>query len=161
MMHAALVRSPHAHAKITSIDTIASHNRCLEWSAFSPATISWTSIRCRRAWQAGGVKNNVVTPRALAVGEVHQVGDPVAVVVAETAYQARDAADAVSSSWYDRCRRSWMPRRRLKTGAPQLHEKAPNNIVFEWSCGKEAAEVDAALAAAEVAIEPAHSSTSG
>ena len=35
------------------------------------------------AWQAGGVQNNVNTPRVLAVGEVHQVGDPVAVVVAE------------------------------------------------------------------------------
>ena len=35
------------------------------------------------AWQAGGVKNNAVTPRVLAVNEVHLAGDPVAVVVAE------------------------------------------------------------------------------
>ena len=44
------------------------------------------------AWQAAGVDNNVATPRLLALGEVRQVGDPVAVVVAESVYQANDAA---------------------------------------------------------------------
>src|ERR671916_128802 len=43
----------------------------------------------------GGVDTNVATPRLLALGEVRQVGDPVAVVVAESVYQANDALEAI------------------------------------------------------------------
>ena len=40
----------------------------------------------------------------------------------------------------------------LDPDAPQLHENAPNNIVLQWVCGKDAATVDAALANSEVRI---------
>lgn len=151
MMHAALVRSPHAHAGITGIDTTAAQSMPGVIGVFTGDDFMDLNP-LPAAWQAGGVQNNAVTPRVLAVGGVHQVGDPVAVVVAETPYQARDAADAVTVSW------SPLPsvvdaKKATEEGAPQLHEEAPNNIVLEWSCGKEAAEVDAALAKAEVRIE--------
>src|SRR5215203_1274613 len=92
--YAALVRSPHAHAKFSSIDTSR--------AAAMPGVIAvftgddFMDVNpLPAAWQAAGVKNNAVTPRVLAVKEVHQTGDPVAVVVAETQQQATDAAEAV------------------------------------------------------------------
>ncbi len=151
MLYTAVVRSPHAHAKITSIETAAASSMPGVVGIFTGDDFMDVNPM-PAAWQAGGVTNHPVTPRVLAVGEVHQVGDPVAVVVAETSYQARDAADAVVVSWEP------LPavvdaKKATEEGAPQLHEEAPNNIVLEWFCGKEAAEVDAALSAAEVRLQ--------
>lgn len=150
MTHAALVRSPHAHARIKAIDTATAKAMPGVIDVFIGEDFADINP-LPAAWQAGGVKNNAVTPRVLAIGEVHQVGDPVAVVVAETPHQARDAADAVAVEWEP------LPvvvdaKKAAEPGAPQLHEEAPNNIVLEWTCGKEAAEVDAALASSEVRI---------
>ena len=113
------------------------------------------------AWQAAGVDNNVTTPRVLAVGEVHQVGDPVAVVVAEDprhrGRRARGDRRRLRELAGGRRRR----RRRRWTGAPQLHENAPNNIVMTWTCGKDADDGRAALAASPRCGSARASSTSG
>jgi aerobic carbon-monoxide dehydrogenase large subunit len=150
LAHAALLRSPYAHAKIGSID--------ISKAAAMPGVIGVFTGQdfmdvnpLPAAWQAAKVKNNAVTPRVLAVGEVHQAGDPVAVVVAESRYQAEDALAAIAVDYQE------LPvvvdaKKAVQPGAPQLHEEAPNNVVLEWSCGKEAAEVDAALAQAEVRL---------
>jgi carbon-monoxide dehydrogenase large subunit len=151
MLHAALVRSPHAHATIAGIDTDPASTLPGVVGVFTGEDFMDLNP-LPAAWQAGKVENHPVTPRVLAVGEVHQVGDPVAVVVAETASQARDAADAVVVSWSP-LTSVVDAKKATEPGAPLLHEEAPNNIVLEWSCGKEAAEVDAALAQAEVKIE--------
>jgi carbon-monoxide dehydrogenase large subunit len=150
MLHLALVRSPHAHAKIRGIDTTTAAGMPGVVGVFTGSDFMDVNP-LPAAWQAGGVKNNAVTPRVLAVGEVHQTGDPVAAVVAESLEQAIDAADAVLVDWEP------LPavvdaKKATEAGAPQLHEEAPNNIVLEWQCGKDAATVDAALASAEVHI---------
>ncbi|MBX3070079.1 MAG: molybdopterin-dependent oxidoreductase [Thermomicrobiales bacterium] len=150
MTHAAFVRSPHAHARIASIDASAASSMPGVLGVFAGDDFMDLNP-LPAAWQAGGVTNHPVTPRVLAVGEVHQVGDPVAVVVAEDAYQARDAAQAVIVTW-DPLPAVVDAKKATEAGAPQLHEEAPNNIVLEWSCGKEADRVDAALAAADVRI---------
>ncbi|MEA2524157.1 MAG: aerobic carbon-monoxide dehydrogenase large subunit [Thermomicrobiales bacterium] len=150
LSYAALVRSPHAHAKIKGIDTSAAAGMPGVLGVFTGDDFMDLNP-LPAAWQAGGVKNNAVTPRVLAVKEVHQAGDPVAVVVADSLVQARDAAEAVVVDWEP------LPavvdaKKATQPGAPQLHEEAPNNIVLEWSCGKDAATVDAALANAEVRV---------
>ena len=90
MSHAALLRSPHGHARIRSIDTSAAAAAPGIIGVFTGEDFSdLNPLPC--AWQAGGVQNNVNTPRVLAIGEVHQVGDPIAVVVAEDAEAACDA----------------------------------------------------------------------
>ena len=119
--------------------------------ACSPAKISRTSIRLPCAWQAAGVDNNVATPRLLALGEVRQVGDPVAVVVAESVYQANDALEAIEVD-FDEFPAVVDSKEAIKPGAPQLHENAPNNIVMHWTCGTDAETVDRALADAEVRV---------
>jgi aerobic carbon-monoxide dehydrogenase large subunit len=150
MTHLALVRSPHAHAKIRSIDVEAAKARPGVVGVFTGEDFADVNP-LPAAWQAGGVKNNAVTPRVLAIGEVHQVGDPVVAVVAETPERAQDAVDAVVVEW-DPLPAVVDAKAAAQEGAPQLHEEAPNNIVLEWTCGKEAIEVEAALDAAEVRI---------
>ena len=104
------------------------------------------------AWQAGGVTNYVNTPRVLAIGEVHHVGDPIAVVVADDADIAADAVDLINVD-YDVLPTVVDARKATLDGAPQLHENAPNNIVMRWTCGKSAEEVDAALELSEIRLK--------
>jgi carbon-monoxide dehydrogenase large subunit len=150
LAHAALLRSPFAHAKIRSIDTSRAAAMPGVLGVFTGADFMDVNP-LPAAWQAGKVKNHPVTPRVLAVDEVHQVGDPVAVVVAESRYQAQDALEAIAVE-YEELPVVVDAKKAVEPGAPQLHEEAPNNVVVEWSCGKEAAEVEAALSQAEVRV---------
>lgn len=150
MTHAALLRSPFAHARIKRIETAAARAMPGVLGVFTGEDFSDLNP-LPAAWQAAGVQNNAVTPRALAIGEVHQTGDPVAVVVAESRGQADDALEAIEIE-YQALPTVVDAKKATEPGAPQLHEEAPNNIVLEWTCGKDAATVDAALAEAEVRL---------
>ena len=138
-----LVRSPHAHARIRSIN--------LE----IPGVIAaWSMAQLR----ADGVKHIPFpplfkradgTPMAaplrtpLAEGKVFYVGQPVAVIVAETRQQAQDAADLVAVD-YEELPCVVDPRRAIAPGAPLLWEAASANIAAEARYG-DAAAVDEAL----------------
>ena len=148
MSHAVVVRSPYGHARIKSIDISRAAGMPGVIGVFTGEDMKDVNpLPC--AWQASGVTNNVNTPRVLAIGEVHQVGDPVAVVVAETKYQAKDAADAVDVE-YEELPSVVDAAKAVAPGAPQLHENAPGNVVMNWTCGTSADEADAALARSEV-----------
>ena len=91
MAHAAILRSPYAHARISSIDTTA--------AAAAPGVVGvftgkdfehLPALPC--AWQAGGVENFVNTPRVLEIDRVTFTGAGVAVVVAETHVRGRGRA---------------------------------------------------------------------
>jgi carbon-monoxide dehydrogenase large subunit len=151
LTYAEVVRSTAAHARIVSIDTSAAAAMPGVFGVFTGDDFpELAALPC--AWQAAGVTNNVNTPRVLAVGEVHQVGDPVAVVVADSWYRARDAAEIVNVE-YEELGVVIDAETALAAGAPQLHENAPGNVVLQWSCGKSADVVDAALASAEIRID--------
>nr|HMT21598.1 xanthine dehydrogenase family protein molybdopterin-binding subunit [Promineifilum sp.] len=101
MGHAAFVRSPHAHARILSIDTAG--------AADIPGVIAvFTADSLGEHWQPGpllvspppveGIVFNQRTQVPLAKGKVRYAGEPVAMVVAESRYVAEDAADQV---WVD------------------------------------------------------------
>ncbi len=78
----------------------------------------------------------------LAEGALRFVGEPMAVIVAETAAQARDAAELIELDYDD------LPAKLdLMPGGEALHDEAPDNLAFDWSMGDEAA-CDAAFAAA-------------
>jgi carbon-monoxide dehydrogenase large subunit len=150
MAHAAILRSPVAHAKIKSIDTSRARAMPGVIGVFTGEDLADVNpLPC--AWQAAGVDNNVATPRLLALGEVRQVGDPVAVVVAESVYQANDAVEAIDVE-FDELAVVVDSRDAIADGAPQLHENAPNNIVMHWTCGTDAETVDKALTDAEVRV---------
>jgi carbon-monoxide dehydrogenase large subunit len=150
MAYAAVLRSPVAHAGIRGVDISRAKVMPGVIGVFTGEDLADVNpLPC--AWQAAGVDNNVNTPRLLALGEVRQVGDPIAVVVAESAYQAHDAMEAIELDLDER------PvvvdaKEAVKPGAPQLHENAANNIVMHWTCGAGVETVDAALASAEVRV---------
>src|SRR5262245_1510091 len=130
MTYAALARSPYGHAKINRIDTSRANSMPGVLGVFTGEDLMDVNpLPC--AWQAGGVTNNVNTPRALSVGEVHYAGDPVAVVVAESLYQAADAVSAIEVD-YEPLPVVVDAKKATEDGAPQLHENAPNNIVMQW-----------------------------
>ncbi len=149
MTHACVLRSPYAHARIKSIDTSRAKAHPGVVAVFTGEDmLDLNPLPC--AWQAGRVKNNVNTPRVLAVGEVHFAGDPVALVIAEDRYIARDACDLIEVE-YEPLPVVVDAKKATEPGAPQLHENAPNNIVMEWDAGDKA-KADAAIAAAEVVV---------
>ena len=84
---------------------------------------------------------------ALAQGKVRYVGDHVAVVIAETLAQAKDAAEKVSVD-YDVLPAAVDVATAQNAGQPQIHAEAPNNTVYQWHLGDKA-KVDAAFAAAK------------
>src|SRR5690606_33888945 len=77
---------------------------------------------------------------------VRFVGQAVAVVIAETKNQARDAAEAVAVE-YEELPAVTSVRAAIAPGAPQLHPEAPGNVVYDWELGDQAA-VNAAFAKA-------------
>jgi aerobic carbon-monoxide dehydrogenase large subunit len=152
MVHMAILRSPYAHAKIKSIDTAAAKKRPGVLAVIVGADIPYNPLPM--AWPAGGssgIQNNVNTPRVLATDDVKWTGEGVAAVIAETPEQAVDALEAIVVDWEP------LPtvvdaEKATKPGAPQLHENAPNNIVFEWQVGDKAG-TDAAIKSAEVVVK--------
>jgi carbon-monoxide dehydrogenase large subunit len=150
MTHAAVLRSPYAHARIKNIDTSRAAAYTGVLAVFTGEDmLDLNPLPC--AWQAGRVSNNANTPRALAVGKVNFVGDAVALVVAEDRYIARDALDLIEVD-YEPLPVVVNAKKATETGAPQIHENAPNNIVFEWDCGNKDA-ADQAFASAEVTVK--------
>ena len=79
----------------------------------------------------------------LAQGKVRHVGDPVAVVVAETLEQAKDAAELIDVS-YKTLPAVVTSEEAIKPGSPLLFDTAPGNLCFDWHLGDKAA-VDAAF----------------
>ncbi|GAS92252.1 xanthine dehydrogenase family protein molybdopterin-binding subunit [Mycolicibacterium brisbanense] len=93
MLHACFVRSPFARATITGIDTAAALALPGVSAVFTAADLN---PDVKEAWHAVAGKDLPDTPRPpLAEGEVKFVGDPVALVIAESRYIAEDAADLV------------------------------------------------------------------
>lgn len=148
--YAVILRSPHAHARIRGIDTSRARSAPGVIAVFTGADMAAEKIGglpC--GWQ---VKNKDGTPMAepphpvLAVGKVRHVGDPVAVVIAETKAQARDAAERIAIDWEVLPAAATMEAA-LQPGAPLVHDDVPGNVCYDWHLGDKAA-VEAAFAKA-------------
>jgi aerobic carbon-monoxide dehydrogenase large subunit len=149
--HLAILRSPYAHANIRSVNTDAAKAMPGVLAVFTGADIPYNPLPF--AWPAGGsagLQNNVNMPRVLATDSVKWTGEGVAAVVAETAEQAVDAL-AVIDVDYEPLPTVVDAEKATQPGAPQLHENAPNNIVFDWTVG-DLEGADKALADAEVVV---------
>ena len=148
--HAYMLRSPHAHAAIRSIDTAQAKAMPGVLAIFTGADLAAANvggIPC--GWQ---IHNKDGSPMAepmhpaLAIGKVRHVGDQVAVVIAETRAQARDAAEAIVVD-YDVLPAAATMAQALAAGAPQIHDAAPGNLCYDWHIGDRAV-LDAAFAKA-------------
>src|SRR5947208_324764 len=150
MAHAHFVRSPHAHAKVKGIDSSAAMKMPGVVAVLTGREIvddKVGNLICGWAIHSkDGTPMKMGAWPAMAPETVRFVGQAVAVVIAETKNQARDAAEAVVVN-YEELPAVADVRAAIKPGAPQLHPEAPGNIIYDWHLGDDAA-VKAAFAKA-------------
>ncbi len=150
MKHAVFVRSPHAHAQIKKID--------VKQAQAMPGVVA---VLTGKELKADGIGNLICgwmihskdgSPMKmgawspLAFDRVRYVGDAVAIVIADTKGEARDAAEAVEVT-YKELKAVVDAAKALEKGAPQLHPEADGNLIFDWEIG-DAKATDAAIKAA-------------
>jgi aerobic carbon-monoxide dehydrogenase large subunit len=150
--HAVLVRSPHAHARILSIDAAAARAMPGVLGIFTGTDLDADGI--------GGIPSEFVPPKfgisgtedcpvvrphfpALALDRVRYCGEGVALVVAESVPQARDAAELIIVE-YDPLPAVIGTKDARAPNAPLVHAAASENVSFFWEAGDKAA-VDAAF----------------
>jgi len=164
--HAAFVRSPHPHARVVGIDTgdatamagvlavytaadyVAAGGRGIRHFAV-PADAHDVKKPSFHDWSGPPIIE--MAPPVLAADRVRHVGEPVAMVVAETAALAREAAERVAVR-YEMLPAVTDVRAAIAPGAPLLHDAAPANVAMDKELG-DAAAIDAAFAAAHLVVE--------
>jgi carbon-monoxide dehydrogenase large subunit len=149
-----VLRSPHAHADIKSIDTTAAKKApgvLLVFTGEDVKAAGFGDVPCLVPLENKDGTQRADTSRPmLAQGRVRHVGDPVAIVVAETLEQAKDASELIEVDYAAR------PHvvgtyEAAQPGAPLVHDHIKNNIVFDWAMGDQKA-TDAAFARAHKVV---------
>ncbi len=128
--------SPVAHGKILSIDTSEAQKakgvRAVFTAADLVASGMRNSIHAELLALPGGGLAAAPTRPVLAEGKVTFVGQPVALVAAETLNQARDAAELIELDIEE-----LEAHVEVATGGENIHDEAPNNQAFDWYRGDE------------------------
>ena len=148
-LHAVFVRADRAHADILALDASAARSApgvAAVLTADDMAAAGYVRGQAQVPFKGRGEALKSPASPALAQGRVRYVGEPVAVVVAETAHAAQDAAELVLVEYND------LPavvdgRAALEPGAPLLHGAVPGNLCFDFEYG-DAAAAEAAFAGA-------------
>ncbi len=152
-LHAVFLRSPHAHARLLSLDVAAAAAAPGVRLVLTGAMLAEAGIGGLPCTAVLAAETPLVKPErfCLALDRVRHVGEAVACVVAGTAHEAEDAAELIFAEYgplpavtgHDAA---------LAPGAPQLHDAAPGNLAFLWHKG-DAAPVAAAFARAAHVVE--------
>src|SRR5262245_60025836 len=147
--HAYFLRSPHAHAKIKSIDGKAAAAMPGVLAVLTGAELAADKVgNLICGWMIhskDGSQMKMAPHPALAHGKANYVGDAVAVVIAETLAQAKDAAEKVKVD-YEVLPAVADPAKAQAAAA--IHELAPRNTIYQWHLG-DAKAADAAIKAAK------------
>ena len=158
MTHAHFIRSPHAHAKVKGIDLSAAKKMPGVVAVLTGQQIvddKVGNLICGWAITSkDGTAMKMGAWPAMAPEIVRFVGQAVAVVIAETKNQAKDAAEAVVVN-YEELPAVADIHAAIKAGAPQLHPEAPGNVIYDWTIGDEAA-TEAAFKSAANVVEARH-----
>jgi carbon-monoxide dehydrogenase large subunit len=154
-LYAFVRRSDRPHAKIRSIDTSAAATAPGVVAVYTGADMAAENIGglpC--GWQIhskdGSPMKEPPHP-VLAVDKVRHVGDPIAVVVAETKQAAKDASEQIVIDYEDLPAVASL-RDAIAPGAALVHDDAPGNICYDWHIGDKAV-VDAAFAKAAKVVK--------
>src|SRR5574341_904739 len=148
--YAHFVRSDRPHAEIVSIDPAAALRAPGVVAVFTGKDLDLKSLPAALPAKGRGGMELINPGRpALAQGRVRFAGDAVALIVAETASSAQDAAELVAIEYRD------LPAvisalDALKPGAPLVHDSVPGNLVLDYESGNEAAAKAAFEKAARV-----------
>ncbi|GAA4920023.1 carbon-monoxide dehydrogenase large subunit [Nonomuraea thailandensis] len=146
MLYGAVLRSPHAHARIVSIDTSAAEAHPKVKAVITGQTLAGLNL----AWMPT-LSNDIQA--VLATDKVRFQGQEVAFVVAEDAYSARDALELIDVE-YDPLDAVIDARKALDPGAPVIRddlEGRTGNHIFDWEAG-DRARTDAVFEQAEVTV---------
>jgi aerobic carbon-monoxide dehydrogenase large subunit len=149
MVYMALVRSPVAHARISSVDTSGAKSFPGVRAVLTGEDLE-VGAPLPMVWVPPGVEVKTPEHWPLARGEVNHVGDPVAVVVGDDKYGVIDAAEQVIVE-YDELPAVIDPEKALEDGAPLVHEDLGTNKTHEWALG--GGDIDAAMAEADKVVE--------
>ena len=148
-VHAAILRSPHAHARIRNVDTAAAAAAPGVLAVYTGADTDGVLNPIPCAWLVPDSDIKAVAYPAIAKEEVRYVGDAVAVVIAEDRFQAEDALELINVD-YEPLPVVVNPEVATQEGAPQLHDDAPNNQAFHWVAS--GGDPDAAFESPEVLV---------
>ena len=133
--HAYFLRSPHAHAKIRKVDAKAAAAMPGVLAVLTGAELVADKIgNLICGWMItskDGSQMKMAPHPAIAHGKANHVGDAVAVVVAETLAQAKDAAERIKVD-YEVLPAVADPAKAQGKGTPQIHEVAANNTIYQW-----------------------------
>ena len=150
MVHAQIVRSPYAHARIVSIDKSEAEGMPGVIAIYTGQDVAESGVGGVPAgWQVNFKNGDTMKepPHPLLVADKARfMGDAVAVVIAETKEQAKDAADALDVE-YEELDAVVDAEKAVQSGAPLVHDDAPKNMAFDWEIGDKTA-TDAAMASA-------------
>jgi carbon-monoxide dehydrogenase large subunit len=151
MAHLAVVRSPHAHARLKRVDVSAARAVPGVVAAFTGADMKeagFGGIPC--AWVVPNSDTKTPPYPPIAVDTVRYVGNAVAVVLAEDRYAARDGADAVEVDYepLPAVADAW---KAAQPGAPLLYADVPGNVCFHWKVS--GGDVEAAFKQADVVVK--------
>src|SRR5262245_46088841 len=141
--HAAILRSPHAHARIRSVDSAAARKSPGVIAVFTGADVAADGVApmpcLAHVPNKPGTPEQVFPRRMILVADrVLHVGDAVALVVAESASAARDALAEIAVD-YEPLPAAIDPVAASQPGAPQLWPEAKGNLDFIWADGDEQA----------------------
>ncbi len=155
MVHLAILRSPMAHATITSIDTSEAQARPGVIAVFTGQDFADTQGDLPCAWP---VTPDMVNPGApsLAVTQVNHVGEAVAVIAARDKASAQDALEAIDIE-YEPLPAVLDMEAAVADGAPLVHPNTTSNRSYTWTFESGAAgtgtAIEAALSGAEVTVQ--------
>jgi carbon-monoxide dehydrogenase large subunit len=149
MLYAAIVRSPEAHAKITSIDASAALEREGIHAVMTADDLD-LAAGMPMAWVPPGVEIKTPEHWPLARGEVKHVGQAVAAIFGEDKYAVIDAAEDVIVE-YEPLPVVVDPEAALQDGADLVHPEFGTNKTHEWGLGSE--DMDVAWQEADVVLE--------
>ncbi len=137
-LHAYILRSPHAHARLAGIDKSAAASApgvAAVYTGQDMAEDGVGGLPC--GWQVHSKDGSPMAEPAhppLALERVRHVGDPVAVVIADTLEQAREAAELLRVDYAEEPA-VVDPAAALTPGAPQVFAEAPGNLCYDWHLG--------------------------
>jgi carbon-monoxide dehydrogenase large subunit len=149
-LHACFVRSPHAHAKIGSIDSAAARALKGVVAVYTGKEMIDSGVK---PIPVGWLLPNIKVPAhyPMPADRARYMGDPVAVVIAESPYIAKDAAELVQVD-YEPLTATVQGIDAVKKGAAAVHDDVPDNVSFRWSLGNKP-ETDAAFASAKTVVK--------
>jgi carbon-monoxide dehydrogenase large subunit len=150
MCHAVMLRSPHAHARIKRIDASRAQKSPGVLAVFTSKDIEGNLNAVPCAWLVPNSDLKVAAYPCIAKDVVRYAGEIVAAVVAETAYQATDAAELIDVE-YEPLEAVVGPEKAMEAGTPQIHPDIPKNQAFHWTVA--GGDIDAAFKNAATVIK--------